>query len=88
MASYKIVWKRSAKKELKKLDKQVILRILQAVENLAEDPLQAGTKKLVGSDSIYRIRVGDYRIIYNIESSILTIEIVKVGHRGQVYRKK
>ena len=88
MALYKIEWKRAAKKELKKLDKQVILRVLQAVESLAEDPLRSGSKKLVGSNSIYRIRVGDYRIIYNIESSILTVEIIKVGHRGQVYRKK
>ena len=88
MALYKVEWKRSAKKELKKLDKQVILRILQAVESLVEDPLRVGSKKLVGSDSIYRIRVGDYRIIYSIESSVLTIEIIKVGHRGQVYRKK
>ncbi len=88
MALYKVEWKRSAKKELKKLDKQVIIRILQAVETLAQDPFKSGSKKLVGNDSIYRIRVGDYRIIYNISSSILTIEIIKVGHRGQVYRKK
>ena len=88
MASYKVEWKRSAKKELKKLDKQVIIRILQAVETLAQDPFKSGGKKLVGSDSIYRIRVGNYRIIYNIKSSVLTIEIIKVGHRGQVYRQK
>lgn len=88
MALYKVEWKRSAKKELKKLDKQVIIRILQAVETLTQDPFKSGSKKLVGIDSIYRIRVGDYRIIYNISSSILTIEIIKVGHRGQVYRKK
>ena len=61
---------------------------MQSVESLAEDPLQTGSKKLVGSDSIYRIRVGDYRIIYSIEFSVLTIEIIKVGHRRQVYRKK
>ena len=88
MASYKVRWKRSARKELKKLDKQVVLRILQAVEKLSEDPLKSGSKKIVGSDSIYRIRVGNYRIIYNIEFSILTIEIIKVGHRGQIYRQK
>lgn len=89
MNLYKIQWKRSAKKELKKLDKQVILRILQAVESLAEDPWQsAASKKLVGSDSIYRLRVGDYRIIYNLESSVLTIEIIKVGHRKEIYRKQ
>jgi mRNA interferase RelE/StbE len=88
MNSYKIQWKRSAKKELKKLDKQVIRRIIQAVENLAKDPWQSTSKKLVGSDSIYRIRVGDYRIIYSLESSVLTIEIIKVGHRKEVYRKR
>ena len=88
MALHKVRWKRSARKELKKLDKQVVLRILQAVKKLSEDPLKSGSKKLVGSDSIYRLRVGDYRIIYNIESSVLTIEIIKVGHRGQVYRQK
>jgi mRNA interferase RelE/StbE len=88
MTSYKIQWKRSAKKELKKLDKQVILKILQAVESLVEDPWQSGRKKLVGSDSIYRIRVGNYRIIYSIESSVLTIQIIKVGHRKEVYRKQ
>jgi len=87
MASYKIRWKSSAKKELKKLDKKIILRILQAVEKLANNPRQSGSRKLVGSESIYRIRVGDYRIIYNIESSLLTIEIIKVGHRREVYRK-
>ena len=88
MTLYKIKWKRSAKKELKKLDKQVISRILQAVENLANDPYSSDSKKLVGSDAIYRIRVGDYRIIYNIESSVLTIEIIKVGHRREIYRKR
>jgi mRNA interferase RelE/StbE len=88
MASYKIEWKQSAKKELKKLDKQIILRILQAIEDLANNPYSSGSKKLIGSDSIYRIRVGDYRIVYNIKSSVLTIEIIKVGHRREIYRKK
>ena len=88
MASYKIEWKQSAKKELKKLDKQIIPRILQAVENLAENPYSSGSKKLIGSDSIYRIRVGDYPIVYNIKSSVLVIEIIKVGHRREIYRQK
>lgn len=88
MASYKIEWKQSAKKELKKLDKQIIFRILQAVEDFADNPYSSGSKKLIGSDSIYRIRVGDYRIVYKIQSSVLTIEIIKVGHRREIYRKK
>lgn len=87
MASYKIQWKNSAKKELKKLDKQIILRILQAIEKLATNPYSSGSKKLMGSESIYRIRVGDYRIIYNIQSSVLTIVIIKIGHRREVYRQ-
>ena len=88
MASYKIEWKQSAKKELKKLDKQIIPRILQAIENLADNPYSSGSKKLIGSNSVYRIRVGDYRIVYNIQSSVLTIEIIKVGHRREIYRQK
>ncbi|MGF1542535.1 MAG: type II toxin-antitoxin system RelE/ParE family toxin [Pleurocapsa sp.] len=88
MALYKIEWKQSAKKELKKLDKQIVPKILQAVENLADNPYSSGSKKLIGSDSIYRIRVGNYRIIYNIKSFVLTIEIIKVGHRREVYRQK
>ncbi|MEM8718766.1 MAG: type II toxin-antitoxin system RelE/ParE family toxin [Cyanobacteria bacterium P01_G01_bin.39] len=63
MTSYKIKWKKSAKKDLKKLDKQTITRILQAIENLAIDPYSSDSKKLVGSDSIYRIRVGKYIIL-------------------------
>lgn len=88
MTSYRIEWKQSAKKELKKLNKQIILRILQAVENLSDNPYSSSSKKLIGSDSIYRIRVGDYRIIYNIKSSVLIIEIIKVGHRREIYRQK
>ena len=61
---------------------------MQAVETLAENPYALASKKLVSSDSIYRIRVRDYRIIYNIEFSVLTIEVIKVGHRREVYRKR
>jgi mRNA interferase RelE/StbE len=88
MSLYKVEWKKSAKRELKKLDKQAIPRILQAVENLAENPYSSDSKKLVGSDSIYRIRAGNYRIIYNIKLSILTVEVIKVGHRREIYRKQ
>jgi mRNA interferase RelE/StbE len=87
MSLYKIEWRRSAKKELKKLDKQIIPKILQAVENLADNPYPSNCKKLIGSDSIYRIRVGDYRIIYNVESSLVIVEVIKVGHRREIYRK-
>jgi len=85
MASYRIEWKRSAEKELRKLPAQAIARIVQAVGRLAENPRPPGSIKLVGSDA-YRIRVGDYRVIYIIFSDRLVIEIVKVGPRKDVYR--
>ncbi len=72
-------------KELRKLPGQVIARIVQAVGRLAEDPHPPGSTKLAGSDA-YRIRVGDYRVIYTIFPDTLVIEIVKVGPRKDVYR--
>lgn len=87
MALYNIEWRQSAQKELKKLDKQVILRILETIEGLAENPYPSDSKKLHGAVHKYRIRVGDYRIIYCVLSEIVTIEIVRIGHRKEVYRK-
>lgn len=70
MTSYKVQWKQSAKKELKKLDRQTIRRILQAVEKLANNPYVPGCKKLVGSKSIYRIRGATYLIVYDLRRNI------------------
>lgn len=86
MASYKIEWKRSAAKELKRLPPEIIKRILVTVESLAENPLPDGVKKLAGSHHTYRVREGAYRIIYNLLSEIVVIEIIKVGHRKEIYR--
>jgi mRNA interferase RelE/StbE len=86
MASYKIEWKHSAVKELKKLPPDIIKKILHAVESLVENPLPNGSKKLVGSHHTYRIREGAYRIIYNILTDVVVVEIIKVGHRKDVYR--
>jgi mRNA interferase RelE/StbE len=86
MASYQIEWKSSARKELKKLPPEVIRKIIDAVESLADNPQPPNCRKLVGSEQTWRIRVGDYRIIYNIFSSILIIEIVRVAHRKDAYR--
>ncbi len=86
MESYKIEWKRSAIKELKKLPKETIEKILAAVEKLSANPFPHRTTKLVGSSQSFRIRVGDYRIIYNIFAKTLTIEIVRVKHRREVYK--
>jgi mRNA interferase RelE/StbE len=86
MAYYQIKWKNSAKKELKSLAKEMIPKIIETVESLAENPYPIGIKKMVGINNTYRIRVGEYRIIYNIESNLLIIEIIKIGHRQGVYK--
>lgn len=85
MGLYSIAWKNSAAKELKKLPKDTIGRILKAVEQLAMTPYPPGVKNLIGAEHTYRIRAGDYRIIYSVTTETLIIEIIKVGHRKDVY---
>ena len=86
MASYRIEWKRSAAKELQSLPAAMIRRIVEAVTPLADNPFPHGATKLVGSEQTYRIRVGDYRIVYSVYQSALIVEIVRVAHRREVYR--
>ncbi|HZH29931.1 MAG TPA: type II toxin-antitoxin system RelE/ParE family toxin [Pyrinomonadaceae bacterium] len=85
MDSYRVEWKRAATKEIGKLPRDTRLKILGAVERLHSNPLPAGVRKLVGSEHTYRLREGDYRIIYTITASVLLIEIIRVGHRKDVY---
>ena len=86
MASYKIEWKNSAYKELQKLPRPMITRVVAAVSALANEPFPHGVKKLVGSEFSYRIRIGDYRVVYEVFADRLIIEIVRIRHRKDVYR--
>lgn len=86
MDTYKIEWKRSAIKELEKLPRPMHSKIVSAVDNLASNPYPQGVRKLVGTENSYRIRVGDYRVLYNIIENRLIVEIVRVGHRKDIYR--
>jgi mRNA interferase RelE/StbE len=86
MASYRIEWKPSALKELRKLPADALRRITVAVEALKENPFPHGSQKLTGGRSSYRIREGDYRVIYTAAAELLVIEIIKVGHRKEVYK--
>jgi len=72
-------------KELSKIDNRMALKIRTSIRSLAKDPRPKGVKKLQGSDKTYRIRVGDYRIIYEIYDSKVLILIVNVGHRKNIY---
>jgi mRNA interferase RelE/StbE len=85
MASYRIVFKKSVAKDLRPIPNTDVQRILKRIEGLAEDPRPAGTMKLSG-DEKYRIRQGNYCILYTIEDDFITVTIVKVGHRRDVYR--
>jgi mRNA interferase RelE/StbE len=85
MASYKLTFKKSVAKDLRALPKQDVKRIVQRMEALAEDPRPAGCEKLSGLER-YRVRQGVYRIIYEITDQTLTILVVKVGHRREIYR--
>ena len=86
MASFRLEWKRSATKDLRRIAAADVPRIIAAVENLAIDPFPPGCTKLAGSERSYRIRVGDYRVLYSVFSGQLVIEVIKVGHRRDVYK--
>ncbi len=86
MASYKIEIKKSADKEIAKLPKVVLRRIIDKIQTLSSDPRPHGCKKLSG-DEKYRVRVGVYRILYSVTDEKLVVFVVKIGHRKNVYEE-
>ena len=82
---YKIFFKRSVGKDFAKIPKKDLQRIFSRIESLSEDPRPPGSEKLSGQEK-YRLRQGVYRILYSIQEKELTIWIVKVAHRREVYR--
>ena len=86
MASYKVFFRKSAGKELGRLPKVVLQRIISRIESLAMDPRPTGCEKLAGRE-LYRLRQGDYRIVYSIQDNELTIWIIKIGHRKDIYKR-
>jgi mRNA interferase RelE/StbE len=85
VANYSLEIKRSAAKELAQVPPKDRGRIIARIQALAEDPRPVGAEKLSGQ-ARYRVRQGDYRILYEIEDQILRIMVVKIVHRGDVYR--
>lgn len=86
MARYNLLISQSAEKTLKKLPTKEVSRVVAAIEKLAIDPRPQGCRKLSGEASAYRVRVGVYRIIYEVEDQILRILVLKIGHRKDIYR--
>jgi len=85
MVLYKIKWKASAKKELRKIDKKEIPKIIEAIEKLASNPHPANHKRLLVAEHNFRIRVGNYRVVYFLDDDKLLIEIIRVRHRKDAY---
>ncbi len=84
--TYEVEITPAAKRQIKKLTKSVQGLIVERLEELAENPRPDGVLKMEGEENLYRVRVGDYRIIYEIQDRVLLIVVVKVGHRSNVYR--
>lgn len=86
MASYKVELAKSVrKKDLRSLPKADIARIIKRIESLAENPFPVGAVRLKGREE-WRIRQGDYRILYLVKHEIVTVFVVKVGHRREIYK--
>lgn len=83
--AYTLEISKTFEKELLNLPKKVVEKILIAVKALAENPRPSGCKKLKGSKTDYRIRIGDYRVIYEIRDGKLVVLVLNVGHRKDVY---
>lgn len=83
---YEITYAQSALKSLRKLDRAVAHRILQAIDRLTEDPRPPGCKQLKGGAGEMRIRIGDYRVIYDVIDDEVVILVLAIGHRREIYR--
>lgn len=84
---YTVNFTTGAAKEVRKLDLGVRRRILGSIEELETDPRPKGCKKLAGEPNAWRIRIGDFRVLYEILDDVLTVTVVRVAHRREVYNK-
>ena len=85
MVEYRILFRESVHKDLRTIQKGDLQKILDCITSLAHNPRPSGCKKLIGEER-YRVRQGNYRIVYSIQDDQLEIWVVKVGHRRDVYR--
>jgi mRNA interferase RelE/StbE len=86
--TYRIEVAPAAVRQLRKLDPAARRRVQAAVELLADQPRPNGAKKLVGGDGEWRVRTGDYRIVYEIHDEVLLVLIVALGHRRDIYQRR
>ena len=84
--AYRVEFTHRASKQFSSLERSVQLRLNPRIESLGENPRPRGAKKLLNSENIYRIREGDYRLIYQVQDKILLILVLKIGHRKDICR--
>ena len=87
MTNYRVAFTSSAERELKKLPGELIARIVPRLEDLVSNPRPSGCKKLSGGDIEWRIRVGDYRVVYTIDDARLLVEVTRIRHRSEVCQR-
>jgi mRNA interferase RelE/StbE len=85
---YRIDISKPAAREIRNLPKSVVARMLPVILSLAEEPRPSGSRKLSGSkEALWRLRVGDYRVIYLVDDGVRLVDVRKLGHRKDIYRK-
>ena len=85
--AYRVIFRPNAEREVKRFSLDVQSRIMTEILALAETPRPSAAIKLKGSENLYRIRVGDYRVIYSVEDDLVVVVVVEVGNRKEIYRK-
>ena len=83
---YQVLLERQAEKDLSRLDSRILARVIQALRALTDNPRPVGCRKLEGLRNSWRIRVGDYRIMYEIADEVRIVRVYRVRHRKEVYR--
>ena len=87
MVKYNLSISSSAEKSLEKLPKKEIVKIIELIQTLAIQPFPNGCRKLSGEQNVFRVREGNYRVIYEVFESKLIILVLKIGHRNDIYKK-
>lgn len=85
--AWAVAFKPAAVRELRKLPEDARRRVATQIDALAGDPRPAGAEALQGASNLYRIRVGDYRVVYQLQRAALVVVVVRIGHRRDVYRR-
>lgn len=86
MKTYKVELKKSANKELAKLPKPTLKKVVLKLRTLEQEPRPTGCKKLKSNEELWRVRVGDYRVVYTIDDGLLIVDIRKIRHRKDIYK--